>query len=256
MDYTISLGNVVELQCISKFISMGFQCSIPYGNSAKYDFIAELPNGELLKIQCKSSTWAKRDIEPHSAFIFNCYTSTTNTKKTVRHNYTNKEVDYFATYFENQVYLIPFDECSSTKTLRFTPPLNGNNYTKASDYTIENVLGSLQAKEFTSGLQNHQKQMEAIKDKNTQLKGECPICGAKIWKQGDLCVQCSRLQSRVVERPNRDTLKQLIRTTPFTTIGKQYGVSDNAVRKWCDAENLPRKSGEIKRYTDEEWAKI
>jgi uncharacterized protein YjcR len=46
---------------------------------------------------------------------------------------------------------------------------------------------------------------------------------------------------RCVERPNRDELKQLIRTLPFTKIGKMFGVSDNAIRKWCNAYNLPRK---------------
>mgnify|MGYP003400600460 CR=1 FL=1 len=30
------------------FIELGYDCSIPYGNSAKYDFIADI-NGELLK---------------------------------------------------------------------------------------------------------------------------------------------------------------------------------------------------------------
>lgn len=35
-----------------------------------------------------------------------------------------------------------------------------------------------------------------------------------------------------------------------------YGVSDNAIRKWCDAEKLPRKKTEINNYTDEEWANI
>lgn len=48
----------------------------------------------------------------------------------------------------------------------------------------------------------------------------------------------------------------MIRTTPFTTIGTMYGVSDNAVRKWCEAMGLPRKSSEIKSYTEEEWSKI
>ena len=42
----------------------------------------------------------------------------------------------------------------------------------------------------------------------------------------------------------------------FTVIGRDYGVSDNAVRKWCDAEKLPRKSREIKSYSDEEWSKL
>lgn len=54
----------------------------------------------------------------------------------------------------------------------------------------------------------------------------------------------------------REELKKLIRTIPFTQIGKQYGVTDNAVRKWCDKYKLPRKVSEIKKYTDEEWEGI
>lgn len=63
-------------------------------------------------------------------------------------------------------------------------------------------------------------------------------------------------QQRTVERPSREELKNLIRTKPFTQIGQMYGVSDNAIRKWCDAEKLPRKKTEINNYTDEEWANI
>lgn len=29
--------------------------------------------------------------------------------------------------------------------------------------------------------------------------------------------------------------------TPFTQIAKQFEVSDNAIRKWCNRYNLPRK---------------
>lgn len=45
----------------------------------------------------------------------------------------------------------------------------------------------------------------------------------------------------------------LIKTQSFTSIGKQFNVSDNAVRKWCDKYNLPRTKAEIKNYSDEEW---
>ena len=37
------------------------------------------------------------------------------------------------------------------------------------------------------------------------------------------------------------------------TIGKQYGVSDNPIRKWCKIENLPYTKKEIKSYSDKEW---
>ena len=48
----------------------------------------------------------------------------------------------------------------------------------------------------------------------------------------------------------------MIRIMPFTEIGKNYGVSDNAIRKWCDNYNLPRLVKEIKKYSEEEWNKI
>ena len=54
----------------------------------------------------------------------------------------------------------------------------------------------------------------------------------------------------------REELKELIRTKPFTQIGKQFQVSDNAIRKWCDKFSLPRRSSEIKKYSDDDWSKI
>ena len=40
----------------------------------------------------------------------------------------------------------------------------------------------------------------------------------------------------------REELKELIRNKPFTQIGAKFGVSDNAIRKWCDKFDLPRKT--------------
>ena len=55
---------------------------------------------------------------------------------------------------------------------------------------------------------------------------------------------------------SREELKKLIRTTSFTQIGKQFNVSDNAIRKWCIKYNLPKTVKEIKSYSDEEWELI
>ena len=67
------------------------------------------------------------------------------------------------------------------------------------------------------------------------------------------CIECSAKKSRIIERPNREELKKMIRSTPFTHIAKKYGVSDNAIRKWCIAEHLPSKVSEIKNISDEDW---
>ena len=60
-------------------------------------------------------------------------------------------------------------------------------------------------------------------------------------------------ERRVIERPNREILKNKIRNISFSEIGREYGVSDNTIRKWCDSYNLPRKVSDIKKYTDLEW---
>lgn len=61
---------------------------------------------------------------------------------------------------------------------------------------------------------------------------------------------------RHVNRLTREVLKKEIRNSSFAAIGRKYGVSDNAIRKWCDSYNLPRKKSEIKKYSNEEWILI
>lgn len=84
----------------------------------------------------------------------------------------------------------------------------------------------------------------------------CKNCGVEVWRGNEYCPTCAAKMRRKVERPTREELKNLIRTKPFTQIAKQYGVSDNTIRKWCKTENLPNKSTEIKQYTNEDWDKI
>ena len=87
-----------------------------------------------------------------------------------------------------------------------------------------------------------------IKNNNT-----CIDCGTVISPGAKRCLHCAGKFNRKVERPTREELKLLIRTTPFTTIGKNFNVSDNAIRKWCKTYNLPSKARDIKKYSDEEW---
>ena len=86
----------------------------------------------------------------------------------------------------------------------------------------------------------------------------CIDCGKAISKNAVRCADCERIfrKSQPVEVVSREELKSLIRSTPFTVIGKNFGVSDNAVRKWCIKYSLPSKVSEIKQIPDNEWDKI
>lgn len=87
-------------------------------------------------------------------------------------------------------------------------------------------------------------------------KHYCVDCGKVISNEAQRCSECASKNSRLVERPTRAELKNLIRNKPFTQIAKQFNVSDNAIRKWCKSEGLPTKKTEIKKYSDLEWENI
>lgn len=117
MNISQAIGNSNELLCIADFVKRGYNCSIPYGNAAPYDFLVEKDN-KFYKIQCKSSRhFSKGEMINKNLIMFDTVRQTTNTKETKRFNYTADEVDYFATNFDNVTYVIPFNECSSTKRL-------------------------------------------------------------------------------------------------------------------------------------------
>lgn len=95
-----------------------------------------------------------------------------------------------------------------------------------------------------------------ISDLKTHKIVYCKNCGKEISSKATYCEQCSYLQKRKTERPSREVLKELIRNNTFVSIGKQFGVSDNAIKKWCISVNLPSKKKEINQYSDEEWKLI
>lgn len=247
MDLTQAKGNITELQVIIKFISMGFECSVPYGNQAKYDLLVDLGQGEIIRIQVKKARWADRG----KTIVFSCSSQTTNTKKTVRHNYTKEQVDYFATCWEDNVYLVPVDECSTQKQLRVIPKENGtpNTVNMAEDYLVEKVVGhlaKLKPDDFSEEIPIRFKKL------NKELSYKCIDCGIPVSKNNQRCILCYKKLQRK-NRPSREELKQLIRNESFLSIGKKFGVSDNAIRKWCDDYNLPRRKTEINKINEEVW---
>lgn len=94
----------------------------------------------------------------------------------------------------------------------------------------------------------------------------CVDCGKELKGKTTIrCNDCAQIINKETARQNsvfvknqltREELKDLIRTIPFVKIGEKFGVTDNAVRKWCKYCNLPYRSQDIKDISDEEWKKL
>lgn len=82
-----------------------------------------------------------------------------------------------------------------------------------------------------------------------KMKKICPICNInEIGIKSKMCTECwNKEKSRNI--PPKDELEELIYKKSFVEIGKKYGVSDNAIRKWCKKYGLPFRYGELHKYS-------
>ena len=144
MENTKKLGNLTELQCMTYLYGLGYSISIPFGNADKYDLILDI-DGKLYKIQVKHSS-EYIDSNGEVEYIkFKCTWQSHNTTGYSRNKYQENEVDFFATFYNGQCYLVPVSECSIEKRLRIKPPKNNQQkgISFLEDYTAEEVISKL-----------------------------------------------------------------------------------------------------------------
>lgn len=108
-----------------------------------------------------------------------------------------------------------------------------------------------------------EKKIEKIKKSQKTVQGKIKVLCLKCEKpisertEKGMCNPCfQRENAKVQNRPSRTKLIELILTKPFTKIGEKYSVSDNSIRKWCKAENLPYRKVDIEEQRNEIEAEI
>lgn len=130
-------GNITEMQCMTSFLKLGYNVLIPFGDCERYDFVSVV-NNHFLRIQCKSASSKDGGL----TISINCRSTHYKEGHCIHEKYTKEQVDYIATYWNNQCYLIPVEECGGLKTLRFEAPLNyqQDRISFANNYKIELIL--------------------------------------------------------------------------------------------------------------------
>ena len=242
MNYTGTLGTTTEVECMLAFMKLGYNCSIPYGNLARYDFIVDIDN-KLYRIQCKTSRCIG-DMDDPEGFEFNTTRVNTMTGKNLKYTYKKEEIDFFATCFSGKVYLFPIDDCLGIiKMVRLKRPkhnIGKQFYNCAEDYEISKFFQK--SKEFVES----EKQFKDRPHLGRQ-KHYCPECGKEVTKKGNYCLDCTNKKRRKIDWPDKETLSKLIKTHSFLEIGRMYEVSDSTVRRWCRSYGLPSKKSDINK---------
>lgn len=86
---------------------------------------------------------------------------------------------------------------------------------------------------------------------NTKKHYYCNDCGVEISRNATYCIKCQAKHHRKTERPSKEELLELFKDLKsLSAIGRKFGVSDNAVRKWFIAYELPGKVSEIKKFLE------
>ena len=232
-----------------QLLTLSFLCnygniSIPYGNNARYDCILDL-NSAFYRIQIKSLNLIDQD-----TIIIPMRNGRLSGEGHVEKTYTSEQVDYISIYYNNMVYLFNPDLAQQTLTVRIHKPQK-ENQRWIEDYSFFKVF-NIELKTWTS-----LKEQTRIKERFHKKikKYNCIDCGAPVWDNNTRCVTCARIfASSKSSKPSREILKEKIKNTPFTQIGLEYGVTDNAVRKWCKSYNLPSRVIDIKNIIKRgEW---
>jgi hypothetical protein len=66
----------------------------------------------------------------------------------------------------------------------------------------------------------------------------CEWCGKETHNDHFCSKECTGIAHRRVERPTKDELESLLKTTTCYGLGKRFGVSDKSVYKWARAYGI------------------
>lgn len=145
-------GIITETECQLYFLKKGYMVYLPVTQDTKSDMIVEV-NTKLLRIQVKT-----------------CHLTKTNTGIEIsthsmpgsgdKQGYSKQDIDFFATSYNNEIYLIPVEICSKhEKVLSFST----NPYTTVTlleDYRADLIIEQfLQNKDFSLIITDNKKQV-------------------------------------------------------------------------------------------------
>lgn len=228
-----TLGEMGENALIGELSKFGLHVAVPLSDNIPFDLIV-ITDKKLFKVQVKSSSYYTNcgcvsfGIGSHNFY------------KAQRESYKKEDCDVFALYDlrSQKVYLITREELGDQKSFSIRLKEAKNNQSSNCNFAEDLVLSSKRIEEiFGFKPIDFSNFYAEIVEGSDQYNHICKDCGEEFIngrKTSYYCAKCRGIRHRKVKnRPERDVLKQMIDTMSWRSIGKQYGVSDNAIKKWA-----------------------
>ena len=129
---TLSKGNAAEAAILTAFVRRDFRVLIPFGGGHPYDLVVHLPNGEFVRVQCKTARDAPGCL---------CFNTRSTDHGHGRLPYAGL-ADIFGVYWPTRaaVYLVPVSEVPGFEGRLRIEPTRNNQRLKvryATDYEFD-----------------------------------------------------------------------------------------------------------------------
>lgn len=229
MNYK-DIGTIGENCVIGELSKYGLGIAPVLSDNYPFEMIA-ITDNKLFRVQVKTSTQNKNN--EYISFDLR----TNNWYKGTSKKYTEKDCDIIILYdlVEHKCFLLSpkdfSDKGSFTIRYKKQKTNNGHGINWHEDYIISNK----RIKEiFDFEVPDLKIYFATQEKKYTRTCQECGEIFEHNYKNVKYCSSnCRGIKRRKVERPSKKELEEMIKTTPLLRIGRSYGVSDNAVRKWA-----------------------
>ena len=95
-------------------------------------------------------------------------------------------------------------------------------------------------------------------ERKSQLTETCPVCGKKMYRYSQICNECIKKEQLSEAISNAEEkikigkieFAKLILEKGFSSVGKEYGVSDATIKKWCARIGIPSTKDELRCWHD------
>jgi hypothetical protein len=226
------LGEIGERAVVGKLARLGIDVALPMSDNHPFDLIV-IGQNHLFKIQVKSSGCHTGNSVCFGIQSTNFYHVTAKT-------YSEKDCDLILCYdlVDDKIYVLEAPDFVGKRS--FTVYLGSHNPTSPSSHLASRYLLTSEKVFCLFGVKSPDWVAYGNRPRNLtqnqRYNHVCLGCGDKFQsgrKKSQFCSNaCFSLFSRKVVRPNKESLLSYLTGMSIEAIGRKYGVSGAAVRKW------------------------